>query len=193
MPDGALRPSTDPASGCPAMAGRNVPRHDDDHGDHLAGGLDRCLARKPQTAMDHPLVGALVCRSHGRHARRVRARGTLLRRRSELPRERWQARPQIGNGWRCAGGSDDHPIGGGAISRQALRFPLMQMDGFEVLDPRFAHCLLGTARLEQLAGGFRWIEGLVWMGDANCLLFQDLPRNRTMRWIEDSGISVYRE
>ena len=31
------------------------------------------------------------------------------------------------------------------------------------------------------------------MGDADCLLFQDLPRNRTMRWIENAGVSVYRE
>src|SRR5690348_15092857 len=30
------------------------------------------------------------------------------------------------------------------------------------------------------------------MGDAGYLLFQDLPRNRTMRWIEDVGVSVYR-
>jgi gluconolactonase len=30
------------------------------------------------------------------------------------------------------------------------------------------------------------------MGDAGCLLFQDLPRDRTMRWIEDVGVSVYR-
>jgi gluconolactonase len=30
------------------------------------------------------------------------------------------------------------------------------------------------------------------MGDADCLLFQDLPRNRTMRWIESAGVSVYR-
>src|SRR6185437_822480 len=43
-----------------------------------------------------------------------------------------------------------------------------------------------------LADGFRWIEGLVWMGDAGCLLFQDLPRDRTMRWIEDAGVSIYR-
>ena len=30
------------------------------------------------------------------------------------------------------------------------------------------------------------------MGDAGCLLFEDLPRDRTMRWIEDAGVSVYR-
>lgn len=66
------------------------------------------------------------------------------------------------------------------------------MDGIDILDPRFARFVLDNAPLETLATGFRWIEGLVWMGDAGCLLFQDLPRNRTMRWIEDVGVSVYR-
>lgn len=69
---------------------------------------------------------------------------------------------------------------------------MKMIDGFEICDPRFAHYILGNAALEKLADGFRWIEGPVWMGDAGCLLFQDLPRNRTMRWIEDSGVSVYR-
>jgi len=66
------------------------------------------------------------------------------------------------------------------------------MDGFEIRDRRFAHYVLGNAPLEELASGFRWIEGPVWMGDANCLLFQDLPRNRTMRWTEEGGVSVFR-
>ncbi len=66
------------------------------------------------------------------------------------------------------------------------------MDGFEIVDRRFAHYLLHNARLETLATGFRWVEGLVWMADANCLLFQDLPRDRTMRWIDGAGVSVYR-
>ena len=67
------------------------------------------------------------------------------------------------------------------------------MDGFEIVDPRFRHYILGNASLEQLATGFRWIEGLVWMGDWNCLLFEDLPRNRIMRWSEADGVSIYRE
>jgi gluconolactonase len=66
------------------------------------------------------------------------------------------------------------------------------MDGFDIVDPKFAHYLLANAALEELASGFRWIEGLVWMGDAGCLLFQDLPRDRTMRWIEGAGVSTYR-
>lgn len=66
------------------------------------------------------------------------------------------------------------------------------MDDVEILDPRFARFVLDNAELETLAAGFRWLEGLVWMGDADCLLFQDLPRDRTMRWIDDVGVSVFR-
>jgi gluconolactonase len=66
------------------------------------------------------------------------------------------------------------------------------MQHIDIRDRRFAHYVLDNAPLESLAGGFAWIEGLVWMGDAGCLLFQDLPRDRTMRWIEGAGVSVYR-
>lgn len=66
-------------------------------------------------------------------------------------------------------------------------------DNFVAFDPVFDQYVLSNAPLEELAGGFRWLEGLVWMGDANCLLFQDLPRNRTMRYIEGAGVSVYRQ
>ena len=66
------------------------------------------------------------------------------------------------------------------------------MDGFEIRSPHFAGYILNNAALETLATGFRWIEGPVWMGDADCLLFQDIPNDRTMRWIERQGVSVYR-
>jgi gluconolactonase len=65
-------------------------------------------------------------------------------------------------------------------------------EGFEIVDRRFARYLLANGPLETLATGFRWIEGLVWMADARCLLFQDLPNDRTMRWIDGAGVSVYR-
>jgi gluconolactonase len=61
----------------------------------------------------------------------------------------------------------------------------------DVRSPVFANYILSNAALEELASGFRWVEGLVWMGDWDCLLFQDLPRNRTMRWCEE-GVSVFR-
>lgn len=52
---------------------------------------------------------------------------------------------------------------------------------------------MGNAPVKQLATGFDWTEGPVWFGDANCLLFSDIPNNRIMRWTPGSGISVYRE
>jgi len=66
------------------------------------------------------------------------------------------------------------------------------VDWCEIHDGRFAHYILADAPLEELASGFRWLEGPVWMGDAGCLLFQDLPSDRTLRWIEGAGISVFR-
>ena len=67
------------------------------------------------------------------------------------------------------------------------------MDGFEIRDPQFETYLLPNATLDEIGRGFRWIEGPVWMGDWDCLLFQDLPRDRTMRWSERDGIGIYRE
>ncbi|RLJ36175.1 gluconolactonase [Litoreibacter meonggei] len=63
---------------------------------------------------------------------------------------------------------------------------------FEVHDPSFANFVMGNAPVKQLATGFDWVEGPVWFGDANCLLFSDIPNNRIMRWTPGDGISTYR-
>lgn len=61
-------------------------------------------------------------------------------------------------------------------------------DAFVIVDPRFAAYILANAGPEPLATGFLWTEAPVWMGDWNCLLFQDLPHNRTMRWSDTDGV-----
>jgi gluconolactonase len=63
---------------------------------------------------------------------------------------------------------------------------------FETHDPRFGTYVMFNAPLKKLASGFDWTEGPVWMGDANCLLFSDIPNNRIMRWSPDLGLSTYR-
>ena len=63
----------------------------------------------------------------------------------------------------------------------------------ESLDPRFDALVLFNAELELLATGFRWLEGPVWFGDQRCLLFNDIPNNRTLRWSEQHGISTFLE
>jgi gluconolactonase len=60
-------------------------------------------------------------------------------------------------------------------------------------DPRFDALVLFNTELELLAEGFRWLEGPVWFGDHNCLLFNDIPNNRTLRWSERLGVSTFRE
>lgn len=67
------------------------------------------------------------------------------------------------------------------------------MSFYEIIDPSFATYVLGNAPVKQLATGFDWVEGPVWFGDANCLLFSDIPNNRIMRWSPNTGISIYRE
>jgi len=64
---------------------------------------------------------------------------------------------------------------------------------FEIIDSLFASYVLANAPLEQLAAGFRWLEGPVWFADANHLLFSDIPNDRIMRWIEGEGVSVFRQ
>ena len=63
----------------------------------------------------------------------------------------------------------------------------------EVLDPRFARLRLGHAAVERIATGCRWSEGPVWFGDGRYLLWSDIPNNRIMRWLEETGeVSVFR-
>jgi gluconolactonase len=65
------------------------------------------------------------------------------------------------------------------------------MSFFEIHDPAFAAYVMGNAPVKRLATGFDWVEGPVWFGDQNCLLFSDIPNNRILRWTEE-GITPFR-
>jgi gluconolactonase len=69
----------------------------------------------------------------------------------------------------------------------------MDMEGFEIISPRFKSFVLPNAPLEKLGEGFRWLEGPVWFADMDCLLVSDLPNNRIVRWSESGGISLFRQ
>ncbi|NBO00626.1 MAG: hypothetical protein EBV21_04095 [Betaproteobacteria bacterium] len=49
--------------------------------------------------------------------------------------------------------------------------------GFEVIEPEFAGCFVGHARLERLWTGCRWAEGPAWFGGGRYLIWSDLPNN----------------
>jgi gluconolactonase len=65
------------------------------------------------------------------------------------------------------------------------------MDGFVILESRFASLVLPNAPLQLLAEGFAWTEGPVWFADHQALLFSDVPNDRILRWTE-AGVSVFR-
>jgi gluconolactonase len=67
------------------------------------------------------------------------------------------------------------------------------MSFFETIDPAFRSFVIFNAPVKQLATGFDWVEGPVWFGDANCLLFSDIPNNRILRWTPGAGITTYRQ
>lgn len=63
----------------------------------------------------------------------------------------------------------------------------------EVVDPRFASLVLGSAAVERVYTGARWTEGPVWFGDGRFFLFSDIPNDRILRWTEETGtVSVFR-
>ena len=64
---------------------------------------------------------------------------------------------------------------------------------YEAFNPKFNTYILGNAPVKKIAEGFDWTEGPVWMGDADCLLFSDIPNNRIMRWLPNGELSEYRK
>jgi gluconolactonase len=47
------------------------------------------------------------------------------------------------------------------------------------------------AKIEVLAGGFKWTEGPVWDKKNNALLFTDIPNNRVMLWSAKGGVMEF--
>jgi gluconolactonase len=66
------------------------------------------------------------------------------------------------------------------------------MSFFEIHDPAFSAFVMGNAPVKRLTTGFDWVEGPVWFGDHQCLLFSDIPSNRILRWAED-GLTTFRQ
>jgi gluconolactonase len=79
-------------------------------------------------------------------------------------------------------------------TQQQSKTPIAYPDpAVEIVDPRFAKYKVNSAAVERLYTGTRWAEGPVWFGDGRYLLFSDIPNNRMLRWLEDTGeVSVFR-
>ena len=58
---------------------------------------------------------------------------------------------------------------------------------WEQLDARFDP-IGGDRRLERVFAGGRWLEGPAYSPAWRCLLFSDIPNDRTLRWDETTGV-----
>ena len=59
------------------------------------------------------------------------------------------------------------------------------------LSPALDAVAAPDAKIEQLADGFVWSEGPVWVKDGGYLVFSDVPANTMYRWSEADGASVF--
>ncbi len=65
------------------------------------------------------------------------------------------------------------------------------LGGFDRKDPAFDALVPKTAKIEVLAGGFKWTEGPVWVKDGGYLLFSDIPNNVVRKWSPQGGIKEF--
>ena len=82
-------------------------------------------------------------------------------------------------------------LGKDGLSLDIIRYPDNRV---VTLDDRFTLYKLGTAAVEMLWTGGRWLEGPVWFGDGRYLLVSDIPNNRILKWAEETEeVSVFRQ
>ena len=66
--------------------------------------------------------------------------------------------------------------------------PVLFVGSIERLDPALDRLIDPNERMVQLADGFTWSEGPVWVPAARMLLFSDVPENVIYRWTPRDGL-----
>jgi len=88
-------------------------------------------------------------------------------------------------GWLCGG-----------LVLAALGAALAEGEGpaghLKALQPQFWELVPKDARIEKLAGDFKFTEGPIWHPDGY-LLFSDIPANQIKKWIPSGGVATFRE
>ena len=75
-------------------------------------------------------------------------------------------------------------LGGGSLGAQSP-------NSVERLSPKLDKIVPANASIEELAGGFAFVEGPVWIHEGY-LLFSDIPKNVIMKWMPGGEASVFR-
>ena len=70
-------------------------------------------------------------------------------------------------------------------------YPVKLTSAVERIDDKFDELVPQGAKVEQLADGFKWTEGPVWVKTHGFLLFSDIPNNRINVFKEGKGVWTY--
>ncbi|WP_421737460.1 SMP-30/gluconolactonase/LRE family protein [Caulobacter sp.] len=79
-------------------------------------------------------------------------------------------------------------VGGFSMPAQAARPTVGKI---RRLSPALDAVMTENTPIEQIADGFVWSEGPVWVKDGGYLVFSDVPANIMYRWTEKDGASVF--
>ena len=62
-----------------------------------------------------------------------------------------------------------------------------------IVDPLFTRYVQGNTPIKRLWTGALWSEGPAWSAQGRYVVWSDIPNNRQLRWLEDTGaVSVFR-
>jgi len=81
-----------------------------------------------------------------------------------------------------------------AMTSSLLAQTPKSIGSIERLDPAFDKLVGPDAKIEVLADGFDWSEGVCWIKDGGFVVFSDIPPNKIMKWDPKSGaVSLFME
>src|SRR5262245_2175728 len=66
---------------------------------------------------------------------------------------------------------------------------------FDVRDEaEFRKCVATDAKVEKLAGDFKFVEGPTWVpSGSGYLIFSDIPANQLKKWTKEGGVTTFRD
>jgi gluconolactonase len=97
--------------------------------------------------------------------------------------------------WACGNTQGDNSNNSDSITvnQKGVIEDLPVITSISIIMPAAKNLLDTTAKVEELAKGFGWSEGPVWVDALNALLFSDVRSNKVYKWSEKDSLSVFLE
>ncbi|AGA79979.1 SMP-30/gluconolactonase/LRE family protein [Echinicola vietnamensis] len=77
------------------------------------------------------------------------------------------------------------------VSKHAIPTSSEKPFSIEILDDQALKVISRDATIERMASGFDWVEGPLWIGKGDYLLFSDIPRNKVYKMTSEGDTSTY--